>query len=267
MKTRIQMYDNLKQKVLFLYKKFKLNLRELAKGRKLAISIPDIISLSIFKQKNKIETKKAVFEIFNLKCSYKTLVVNMNRFSALAGIILSFFMNLNRRNSHPIKHTDSTDIPVCLNKNGKTHKTMSGLANWGHSGKGLFYGLKMHITADLKRKLLSLRFTSGNIDDRTIFIKLNKGLYGIFLADAAYISEKLQKEFYEEHKRILIAKPRKNMRKLQTFWQDFLYKTRMLIELNFRSLKMFYGLLTSMPRSVNGYLANYIYSLLAYLIA
>lgn len=267
MKTRIKMYDNLKQKVLFLYNKLKLNLRELAKGRKLAISIPDIISLSIFKQKNKIETKKAVFEIFEPKCSYKTLVVNMNRFAKLAAVILTFLLNLNRKNSHPVKHADSTDIPVCLNKNAENHKTMSGFANWGHSGKGLFYGLKMHITTDLKRKLLSLKFTSGNADDRKVFIKLNKGLYGIFIADAAYVSEKLQKEFYEEHKRILLAKPRKNMKKLMTGFQHFLYGTRMLIELNFRSLKMFYGLLTSMPRSVNGYLANYIYSLLAYLIA
>jgi len=267
MKTRIQMYDNLKQKVAFFYNKLKLNLRESDKGRKLAISITDTISLSIFKQKNKIETKKSIFEIFKPKCSYKTLVVNMNRFAKLAAIILGLLMNLNRRDSHPIKHTDSTDIPVCLNKNANNHKTMSGLANWGHSGKGLFYGLKMHLTTDLKRKLLSLKFTSGNADDRSIFIKLNKGLYGIFLADAAYISEKLQREFYQEHKRILLAKPRKNMRKLQTFFQDLLYKTRMIIEFNFRSLKMFYGLLTSLPRSVNGYLANYIYSLLAYIIA
>jgi len=31
-------------------------------------------------------------------------------------------------------------------------------------------------------------------------------------------------------------------------------------------LKMFYGLTTSLPRSAGGYLANYIYSLLAYQI-
>lgn len=114
---------------------------------------------------------------------------------------------------------------------------------------------------------MSLKFASGNVRDRKIFICLNKGLYGIFIADAAYISEKLQREFYQEHKRILLAKPRKNMKKIQTFWQDFLYKTRMAVELNFRNLKMFYGLLTSLPRSVNGYLANYIYSLLAYQIS
>jgi IS4 transposase len=53
---------------------------------------------------------------------------------------------------------------------------------------------------------------------------------------------------------------------LMTDWQDKLYKTRAVIELNFRSLKMFYGMLTSLPRSIDGYLANYIFALLAYQI-
>lgn len=267
MKTLIPLYQTIKQKVKFLYDKLKLDTREKNKGRKLAIKIPDIIALSIFKQKNKIETKKSIFEIFLPKCSYKTLVVNMNRFSKLALYLFCFMMNLNRREAHPIKHTDSTDIPVCLNKNARSHKTMNFLASWGHSGKGLFYGLKLHMTTDLKRRILAVRFTAANVHDKMVFLKLNKGLYGLFAADAAYTSQKLQEEFYEENKRILFAKPRKNMKKIMTWWQDMLYKTRMTIELNFRSIKLFYGLITSMPRSVNGYLANYIYSLLAYVIA
>jgi len=56
------------------------------------------------------------------------------------------------------------------------------------------------------------------------------------------------------------------MKKLMTEFEEWPYSTRMLIELNFRNLKMFYGLVTSLPRSVDGYLANYIYSLLAYQI-
>lgn len=266
MKTVIQLYENLKQKVQFLYTQLKLDRHESTKGRKLAVSIIDIITLSIFKQKNHIATKKALYEIFDPPCSYKTLVVNINRYARLAVILLTLLLNLNRASAHPIKHTDSTDIPVCTNRKAKHHKTMQGIANWGKTGKGSFYGLKLHITTDLRRKLLSVRF-SGIIDDRKIFMRLNKGLYGIFVADAGYISEKLQKEFYVEHQRILFAKPRKNMKKLMTEFQNFLYGTRMLIELNFRSLKMFYGLVTSMPRSVSGYLANYIYSLLAYQIA
>ena len=92
-------------------------------------------------------------------------------------------------------------------------------------------------------------------------------IWGILVADAGYISKKLSKEFNQDGKRILFAKPRSNMKKLMTKWQEWLYGTRMLIEINFRNLKLFYGLVTSLPRSVDGYFANYIYSLLAYLIA
>lgn len=267
MKTVIQLYDNLKQVVKFFYKQLKLDKFEKSKGRKLALSIIETISLAIFKQSNNVATKKSIFEIFKPKCSYKTLVVNLNRFAHLALLILVTILKINRRNQHLIKHTDSTEIPVCLPKNGNEHKTMAGLAQWGNTGKGSFFGLKMHITTDLNKKLLAIRFTSGNTDDREIFLKLNKDLLGLFIADAGYISQKLQEDFYIEGKRILFAKPRKNMGKIMTKFQEFLYSTRMLIELNFRNLKMFYGLVTSLPRSVAGYLANYIYSLLAYQIA
>lgn len=267
MKLSLQLYNNLKRKVKFLYDKLKLFKREKTKGRKLAIKIVDIISLALYKHRAGINSKKNLYEIFNLKCLYKTLVVNINRFAKLSAIVLALLMKNDRQNSHPIKHTDSTDIPVCLNKNGNHHKTMEGLANWGHSGKGWFYRLKLHITTDLKQKLLALKFSSGNVHDSKMFIKLNKGLKGIFIADAAYTGDKLQKEFYEESGRLLIAKPKKNMKKIMTEWQEKLYQTRMMIEINFKNLKMFYGLIASLPRSINGYLANYIHSLLAYYLA
>jgi len=144
---------------------------------------------------------------------------------------------------------------------------MKGIAAFGHSGKGIFYGLKMHITTDLKRQMLTVKFSAGNVPDKEMFIPLNKDLLGLFVADAGYIGKKLARDFYQEGKRILIAKPRKNMKKLMTKFEEQLYGTRMLIELNFRNLKLFYGLLSSLPRSVNGYLAHYIYSLLAYHVA
>ncbi len=267
MKTAIQLYDNLKQIVKFFYKQLRLDKFEKNKGRKLALKIIDIISLAIFKQFSNIATKKSIYKIFKPKCSYKTLVVGMNNFAHLALLILSTILKINQQNQHPIKHTDSTDIPVCSNRKAKYHKTMKDLASWAHTGKGSFFGLKMHITTDLNRKMLAIKFTSGNVDDRTIFLKLNKDLLGLFIADAGYISEKLQNDFHIEGARFLFAKPRKNMKKIMTKFQEFLYRTRMLIELNFRNLKMFYGLITSLPRSVTGYLANYIYSLLAYQIA
>ena len=235
-------------------------------GRKLALTIEQIIALALFKQKNNIATKKALHEILKPQCSYKTMVVNLIRFADLGAIILFLLIKINRDNQHPVKHIDSTDIPVCLFKNAHTHKTMKGLADFANHGKGTYFGLKMHLIADLKRQILSVKFTSANIDDREIVIPLSEDLCGIFIADAGYVSKKLSEEFYQEHKRILLVQPRKNMKQVMTKFQEYLYKTRVLIEFNFRSLKMFYGLVTSLPRSVSGYFANYVWALLAYQI-
>jgi hypothetical protein len=53
------------------------------------------------------------------------------------------------------------------------------------------------------------------------------------------------------------------MKKLATIFENLLYDTRMMIESAFRNLKMFLGLVSSLPRSVTGYLANYVYAILA----
>jgi len=266
METKIILYEKIKKVVSFFSKQLKFDKFKKKMGRKLAVSLEDILTSSLFKQKNGIATKKATYEIIKPNCSYKTLVVNMNRFAYLAAVIFTLLMKINRGNSHPVKHIDSTDIPVCLFKNANNHKTMKEIARFGRSSKGTYFGLKLHIITDLRRKILRVLFTGGNVDDREMVIPLSKDLMGIFMADAGYISKKLAQEFYQEHKRILIVKPRANMKKLMTRFEEWLYSTRMLIELNFRSLKMFYGLVTSMPRSVDGYLANYIYGLLAYQI-
>ena len=266
MKAFIPIYNSIKQVVNFFSKQLHFDKYKCKIGRKLALPIEDIISLAIFKQKNNIATKQSLYNIFKLKCSYKTLVVNLNRWFFLAVIILVLLMKLNRQNAHLVKHIDSTEIPVCLFKNANSHKTMKQYAEYRKKGNSTFYGLKLHIITDLKRKLLSINFTGAKTDDRAVVIKMAKGLTGIFMADSGYISDKLAREFYQEHKRVLLAKPRSNMKKLMTKFEDMLYSTRMLIELNFRQLKLFYGLVTSLPRSVGGYLSNYIYSILAYQI-
>ena len=267
MKTVIKLYNDILTKVKFFYKQLKLKIAK-STGRPLVIKPEDTIALALFKQTNGIPTKKSIWQIFrdNLNCSYKTLVVNLNRLSVYALLILHSILKWNQKHSHLVKHTDATDIPVCLNKNAKNHRTLRGLTDWGRSGKGFFYGLKMTITTDLRRKMLGVKFASGNSDDREIFRKLNQDLDGIFVADAGYISKDLERDFYRENRRILFAKPRANMKRLTTWWQHDLYETRMQIELNFRSLKMFYHLITSLPRSIDGYFANYIYSLLAYVL-
>lgn len=146
---------------------------------------------------------------------------------------------------------------------------MKEFAEWGHSGKGWFYGLKLGLTTDLFDRMLGILLAPGNADDREMFRQINRGLKGIFVADAGHISKKLEQDFLIENEyieRILFAKQKKNMKKIVSAFQKFLYDTRQRIELNFRNLKMFYGLVSSLPRSIDGYFANYIYSILAYVL-
>lgn len=265
MNYSIQLYNHIKAKVSFFFKQLKLKTRN-STGRTLKINPEDTVALSLFKQSQGIPTKKAIWKIFGLVCSYKTLVVNMNRFALHALAVLQAILKWNRTNAHLVKHTDTTDIPVCLAKNATRNRTMRGLATWGYSAKGWYYGLKLALTADLKRNILAVRFGPGNADDRTLFKKMNNDIMGIFVADAGFISKDLEREFFIENKRMLFVKPRANMKRVATKWQNRLYDTRMQIELNFRNLKMFYNLETSLPRSLDGFLGNYIYSLLAYVL-
>jgi len=267
MKLSMRVFNSIKMVVEKFSKVLNFGTLQNKTGRKLAINITDIVTLGIYKQRFDIETKKGLYEMFDLKCSYKTLVVNLNRWSWIVMVILTLIMKMNRQNQHLIKHIDSTDIPVCSFKNANKHKTMKGIAQFARTKKGTFFGLKLHLISDFKRNILRIRFTSGNVDDRTPVMGMSDEIWGLLIGDAGYVSKKLEKEFYQEHKRIFMSKPRKNMNKLATDFELKLYDTRALIELNFRSLKMFHGLVTSLPRSVAGYFANYIYSLLAYQLA
>lgn len=206
--------------------------------------------------------------MFSLPCSYKTLVVSLIRWAPLAGAILALILKHNRLSQHPVKHIDSTDIPVCEFRNAHEHRTMRGLAAFSKSKrKKTFFGLKLHLLSDCNRKLLAIKFTAGNVDDRKPVPDLvTSDIWGIIVGDGGYVSNKLQDFLHQPQRRLFIAQPRRNMKKLTVKWQQQIYATRMLIELNFRDLKLFYGLVTSLPRSVAGYCANYIYSLLAYAI-
>lgn len=237
-------------------------------GRPTQLPNEDAIAFGLYKQANGIPTKKSVWKTFLPiipAVSYKVFVESVNRCSKIIVALLLCILRINRCVQHPVKHLDSTCIPVCKIKNAKHHKTMYGLAAWGKTGEGWFYGVKLHLISDLMAKLQSVLFTSGNVSDKDVdtVLKLSKDITGIVIADAGYVSQKLRKAFNRVD-RILLVKPYKNMGVLATKLQNLLYGTRMMIEKHFRCLKQFFGLITSMPRSVTGYFANYFYSLAAY---
>jgi hypothetical protein len=226
------------------------------------------LALALYQHRSTRATKKSVWEDFKeaLNCSYKTLVVSLNRVALLALKLLFILMRLGRKHAHLVKYTDATDIPVCLNKNALSHKTLRGFASWGHSGKGFYFGLKLTLTRDAEGRLLGPRFSQAGANDRALFERINAEIDGIIVADAGYLSKELERKMYREGRRWVLFKPTKRMKKLQTAWQYHLYNSRFQIEFDFRNLKLFHGLVTSLPRSVDGYLGNYIHSLLSFVL-
>ena len=246
----------------------KLKLFEVNKiGRPLKIKKEDALTLALYKQRSTRATKKSVYDDFRdiLKCSYKTFVMSLNNAGMSALRILFYLMRIGRADAHLVKYTDSTDIPVCLPKNGKRHRTMRGLAAWGHSGKGFYFGLKMTLTRDDEGRILNLWFSKGNGNDRDTFKKINKDINGVIVADAGYCSYDLEDVMNTETRWCLI-KPYKSMKRLATHWQLELYRRRFKIEFDFRDLKLFHGLVTSLPRSVTGYIGNYLFALLSFVL-
>lgn len=268
MNTQSPLFKKLRAVVTQVSHQYRLVPETSTSGRPRKISPIDAMTLSLYQHQSTRATKRSVYEDFKhvWKCCYKTLVVSMNASALLCLRLIYIIMRLGRKHEHLVKYTDATDIPVCLKKNADTHRTMSGLASFGRSTKGWFYGLKMTLTRDAQGRMLAVKFTSANANDRDIFREINQDIFGIIVADAGYVSNQLEKDMNIENKRWLFIRPYKTMKKLMTDWQEKLYKGRFQIEFDFRSLKLFHGLITSLPRSINGYLANYIHALTSFVL-
>lgn len=238
-------------------------------GRPRIIQWIDAITFGVYQHLSTRATKKSVWSDFRkkIRCAYSTFVTALNDAGELVLRILGSLMQSNRKVAHVVKYTDATDIPVCLNKNATTNRTMKdSAATWGYSGKGYYFGLKMTMTRDAEGRLLGLKFTGATANDRTIFRSINKSLGGIIVADAGYVDKDMEKEMSVPG-RVLIVKPYKNMKRVAAAWQTAVYNSRFQIEFDFRDLKLFHGLVSSLPRSLNGMIGNYLYALLSFIVS
>ncbi len=267
MNESITPYQNLKAIIADIVSSLKLKDRENPKGRKPSLTNTEAITCAILKQKQSIATKKSLFRIMEPPCKYNAFVRAINRTQKYLALIIGVLVKLFADTAHPLKFTDATDIPVCLNKNAKGHRTMRGVAQWSKTGKGFFFGLKLHLSSDLDGRVLALRLTPGNSDDRAVFKKMNEKLKGLFIADAGYLSKELARDFFKEGERMLLTAVRANMRRLATDWQIALLNLRMRVEIHFRMLKVVYGLVTSLPRSIDGYLTHHLAAIAAHVLA
>lgn len=242
-------------------------------GRKPSLTISEIATISLIKSEYGIRTWKGLYKLlknrfrYEIKLPhYKNFVVLMNNNTKLILVLLNALLQLNLKKAGVVKLLDSTPIPVCKNYRIKRHKTMKFVATRSKSSLGWFYGLKLHALTDMFGNLLGIRFTTGRVDDRVVLDAFLERLHhSILIADAGYISKRLTMKA-QQNNNILLTCLRKNTKKLASFLDICLLNLRPQIEVLFSILKERLGLITSLPRSVNGYLAHYIHVLFGYLM-
>lgn len=163
-----------------------------------------------------------------------------------------------------ISFIDSTSLAVCHTKRAKAHKTFKGLAGWGKSSVGWYFGFKLHLIINDCGELLAAALTPGNTDDRKPVPEMTQDLVGKLFGDRGYISQALFESLFERGLE-LITKRRKNMKNaLMPLLDKILLRKRPIIETVNDQLKNLCQIEHSRHRSPFNFLVNLVSGLIAY---
>ena len=163
-----------------------------------------------------------------------------------------------------ISFIDATGIGVRHVKRAKSHKIFKGIADWGKSSVGWYFGFKLHLIINDQGELLAAALTPGNTDDRKPVPNMTKNLFGKLFGDRGYISQALFESLFERGLE-LITKRRKNMKKtLIPLLDRILLRKRSIIETVNDQLKNICQIEHSRHRSPFNFLVNLVSGLIAY---
>jgi len=165
----------------------------------------------------------------------------------------------------PLKFVDSTMLEVCRLVRADRHKICKNIAQFGKNHQGWHYGFKLHAAIDLHGKLGGLFFTPASFHDAQAMPAILNHHTKIAVGDSAYGARVMGRHLFETYGTIVVAPPHYTQkRKILTWWQYKLLTLRPKIESVFGYLKQQLHLVTSFPRSINGYLLHYVRILLGY---
>lgn len=165
----------------------------------------------------------------------------------------------------PLRFADSTMLPVCKPIRADRHKVAKGIAQFGKNWQGWHYGFKLHAAIDQHNRLVALVFTPANEHDNQVMERLVNDQTRVLVGDSHYGGSVMRKRVWKKHRTIVIAPPHHTQRKkLAAAWQMTLLHMRPKIEAAFGKLKEHHFMVTSFPRSVEGYFTHYVRALLGY---
>jgi Transposase DDE domain len=246
-------------------------------GRPPILKPPEIAVITLLQATYQIKSLKALYtlltqkytDIFPKLPAYQNFVISMNKNTLFLLRLLLLVLEAGKIYLSQIKFIDSTPLPVCKIYRSSNHKTMKLLSSKKKSTTGWFYGLKLHLICDEKYNLACFKLTTASLDDREVlneFIEKIKDTNSILVADAGYLSKAYETKFWNTGAYFVTA-TRSNMKTLASLYQQKLMNMRSKVETVFSILKDRFRLVTSIPRSVNGYLAHYFRSIFSYVFS
>lgn len=237
------------------------------------LSIPELATLAIFRFFTGHRNWKDFYrhlktyhrQDFPSLPTYQNFLAAINGLSGFAAFLLQGFMNMFRLRTpdDALKFADSTKLKVCEIFRSLSHKVAKGVASKSKTHTGWFYGFRLHIVINPWLEILGIRITTATEDERRALASMWDGFLGMIVADAGYVGKDWATKARAGGK-ILFAAVRANMKKLMTEAQHQLFKERQKVEIVFATLKLRFGIETSLPRSVFGYFAHYLFALTAY---
>lgn len=194
--------------------------------------------------------------------NYKNFMKNIHALAGYAVIFLEVVRKYCKQGVR-LQFADSTKLEACKIKREFTHKVAKGFAAKSKSTMGWYYGFKLHLVADKYGQILAWRITTATVDDRKGLALIWHELTGMIVADAGYLGSNWQEAAADLGLKLMTGAKRV-MKKLMSRWQHTLLKARQRVETVFSVLKLRLGIETSLPRSVMGFFAHYVWCLLAY---
>lgn len=195
--------------------------------------------------------------------TYEGFVAHCHRVMPTLWWILGRLMTP-ERTTERFRLLDATKLPACKDIRAKGHRVLHGLAAWGKTSQGWFFGLKLHLAVTERGVLRVAILTPGNVSDRTPLEPLLEDFEGAGIGDGGYLVNQADHHALFDRKIWLLTGVRKNMRRLMAPWQHQLLKVRQRVEGVFDYLKEHLHLVSSFPRSVPGVLLHIMLVLLAY---
>jgi hypothetical protein len=180
---------------------------------------------------------------------------------------LTLFTQLKCGKKTGIYYIDSSCLPVCHLKRSRRHKIFDGIAKYGKTSVGWFFGLKVHVVINHNGELIAFKITKGNRHDSSTAQSLLESLRGLAFGDKGYISKKIFDVLMKKGLK-LITRKRKNMKnELQlNNYEKQLLNQRGIIETVFNCMKNKYHVWHTRHRSVINAMTHLMSALAAYVI-